>query len=89
MPRGKGQSKDYLFINLRAHYLNVSISPRRQTIQAPGVDATSAKRPKGILVQLPLPVRRQGRKKSSLFSMITYSRMSRYDLTFLASIVVH
>jgi len=46
MPRGKGQSKDYLFINLTAHYLNVSVIPRRQTIQPPGVDATSAKRRK-------------------------------------------
>jgi len=37
---------------------------------------------KAILVQLPLPVRSQGRKQSSLFSMITHSRRSRYDLTF-------
>ena len=47
MPRGKGQSKDYRFINLKAHYLNVSVIPRRQTIQPTGVDATSAKRRKG------------------------------------------
>jgi len=47
MPEGNGQSKDSLFINLRAYYLNVSVIPRRQTIQPPGVDATSAKRRKG------------------------------------------
>jgi len=46
MPRGKGQSKDYLFINLRGHYLNVFVIPRCQAIQPPGVDATSAKRRK-------------------------------------------
>jgi len=46
MPRGKGQSKDYLFINLRAHYLNVCVIPIGQTIQPPGVDATGAKRRK-------------------------------------------
>jgi len=43
MPRGKGPSKDYLFINLKAHYLNVSVIPRRQTIQPLGVDATNPK----------------------------------------------
>jgi len=43
---GKGQSKNYVFINLRAHYLKVSVIPRRQTMQHPGVEATSAKRQK-------------------------------------------
>jgi len=43
MPRGKGQSKDYLCINLRAHSLDVSVIPRGETIPPPGVDATSAK----------------------------------------------
>jgi len=41
---GKGQSKDYLFINLRAHYFTVSVIARPQTVRPPGVDATSAKR---------------------------------------------
>jgi len=43
MPQVKGQAKDYLFINLRGHYLNVSVIPRRLTIQPQGVDATSTK----------------------------------------------
>ena len=43
MPPGNGQSNDYRFINLRAHYLHVSGIPRSQTIQPPGVDAPSAK----------------------------------------------
>jgi len=46
MPQGNGQSKDNLFIKLRAHYLHVSVIPRRQTIQPPGVDASSATRGK-------------------------------------------
>jgi len=46
MPRAKGQSKDYLFIKLRVHYINVFVILRRQTIQPPGVDATCAKRRK-------------------------------------------
>jgi len=46
MPRGNGQGKDYLIINLGAHYLKVSVIPRRQTIQPSGVDATRAKRRK-------------------------------------------
>jgi len=45
-PAGKGQSKDYLFVDLRAHYFNISVIPRRETIQPPGVDATRAKRRK-------------------------------------------
>jgi len=46
MPQGKGQSKDYLFINLKAHYLNISVILTRQTIQPLRVDATSTKRRK-------------------------------------------
>ena len=43
MPRGKRQSKDYGFINLKAHYLKVSVIPRYQTMPPRGVDGTSAK----------------------------------------------
>ena len=43
MPLGKSQSKDYLFINLTAHYLDLYVIPRGQTIQPPGVDTTSPK----------------------------------------------
>ena len=43
MTWGRGQSKEYLFIKLRAHYINVSVIPRRQTIQPPGVAAPRAK----------------------------------------------
>jgi len=82
MPRGNGQSKDYLFINLRAHYLNVVLFPDAKQSSPRGLTPPAQKAEKAILVQLPLPVRRQGRKKSSLFSMITHSTTSRYDLTF-------
>jgi len=50
-------------------------SPRGLTLQEQNAE-------KAILVQLPLPVMRQERKKSSLFSMITHSRTPRYGLTF-------
>ena len=43
---GKGQSKDYLFINLTAHYFTLSVIARPQTVRPPGVDATIAKRRK-------------------------------------------
>jgi hypothetical protein len=81
------QSKDYLIFNLSAHYLNLSVTARRQTFQHLGTDATSAKRERAIRAQLPLPVRRQGRKKSPAMIVITHSGMSTSD--FFTSLDVH
>jgi len=62
--------------------LRLLLFPDAKQFSPQGLTPLGQNAEKAILVQLPLPVRRQGRKKSSPFSMITHSRTSRYDPTF-------